>query len=352
MGTLYIDRKGLHVKLDGNALAFYANGKREGTAPIAPLKRVIVVGNITLEASVLNRLADQGVAVLFLSGRSTRFHGMLHGRLHNNGILRVKQYEKSLSPFSLAFAKEIVQSKVNGQLALLNDAVAARPDLRFPLMTAARTLWTVKDRLEDLVLEEPDDQPCSGEAPEGAGRPIMGTFTGLEGSASAAYFAAFTTLFPESLRFTHRNRRPPRDPVNALLSLCYTMLHYELVREIEAMGLDPTIGFYHQFDYGRESLACDLVEFFRPAVDRLVWGLFRERRFTDRDFGYEGDRAGCRLKKGGRKTFYFLYEEWARAARPQFRAQARSLARRIMDGCDDLPDDWEHTALEEETENG
>lgn len=206
MGTLYIDRKELHIRLDGQALAFYRDGEREGLVPISPLKRVIVIGNVSIETPVLHKLSNENVSVIFLSGKRLRFCGMLHGRLHNNGILRVKQYEKSLSLFSIE----------------------------------------------------------------------METLRGLEGGASATYFQAYTKLFPESLRFKKRNRRPPEDPVNAMLSLCYTLLHYEIVREIEVIGLDPTIGFYHQFDYGRESLACDLVELYRIDVDRFVWELFRE----------------------------------------------------------------------------
>src|SRR4030067_2952405 len=107
MGTLYIDRKELHIKLDGDALAFYANGERDVIVPINPLDRVIMVGNITLETSVLNRLANDNISVLFLSGKRNKFCGMLHGKLHNNGLLRVKQYEKALKNLpSPLFAKE------------------------------------------------------------------------------------------------------------------------------------------------------------------------------------------------------------------------------------------------------
>lgn len=101
MGTLYIDRKELHIRLDGQALAFYINGEREGLVPISPLKRVIVIGNVSIETPVLHKLSNEDVSVILLSGKRLRFCGMLHGRLHNNGILRVKQYEKSLSPFSI-----------------------------------------------------------------------------------------------------------------------------------------------------------------------------------------------------------------------------------------------------------
>jgi len=315
MGTLYIDRKELHIKLDGQALAFYINGEREGLVPISPLKRVIVIGNVSIETPVLHKLSNENISVIFLSGKRLRFCGMLHGRLHNNGILRVKQYEKSLSPFSIEIASDIVKRKVTGQGEFLMDVRESRPALRFPMTNASKTLEKILETLKTQSVE-------------------METLRGLEGGASAAYFQAYTKLFPESLKFTKRNRRPPEDPVNAMLSLCYTILHYEIVREIEVIGLDPTIGFYHQFDYGRESLACDLVEFYRTAVDRFVWQLFRDRVFTVRDFSQEDERPGCYLKKESRKRFYPLYEEWAKGIRPQIVNELRTLAERIVDGPD------------------
>jgi len=319
MGTLYIDRKELHIRLDGQALAFYSNEKREGIVPINPLKRVVIVGNIVIETSVLHRLSDEGISVIFLSGKRLRFRGMMHGRLHNNGILRVKQYEKSLSPVSLEIAVDIVKRKVEGQKVFLLNVRESRSDLRFPMTNAAGIFEKILGTLNTKDIK-------------------METLRGLEGGASATYFQAFTKMFPESLEFKKRNRRPPEDPVNAMLSLCYTLLHYEMVREIEVIGLDPTIGFYHQFDYGRESLACDFVELYRTDVDRFVWELFRERTFTDRDFANEDERPGCYLKKGSRGRFYPLYEEWAKSIRPQLVNEVRILAMRIMDGQDIIPE--------------
>ena len=322
MGTLYIDRKDAHIKLDGNALAFYSSGDRQGIVPIKPLKRVVIMGNITIDASVLHRLADNDISVLFLSGKRGRFCGMLHGRLHNNGLLRIRQYEKLIevsddgrSSFPVMFSIDIVLRKIKAQADLLREVINARTDLRFPLKTASDTLEKVMDSINNLP-----------------GIPVIDTLRGYEGGASATYFSAYTRLFPDSLKFTKRTRRPPKDPVNALLSLCYTLLHYEMVRETEVIGLDPTIGFYHQFEYGRESLACDLVEVFRPEVDRFVWKIFRERIFAERDFSCEDERPGCYLKKNSRSRFYPLYEEWAQEMRPQFIEEVRSLARNIMDG--------------------
>ncbi|HOP86228.1 MAG TPA: CRISPR-associated endonuclease Cas1 [Syntrophorhabdaceae bacterium] len=329
MGTLYIDRKDICVRLDNNALAFYTQDKREGMVPIAPLKRVIIVGNVTLEASVLNRLADKNISVVFLSGRRMRFRGMLHGRLHNNGLLRIKQYEKSLSngpigqSFPLEFSLDLIMKKIKNQLDFLNEGLAHRPDLRFPLTSSIQTIDKINEKLLGIkngLIGNLNKEPET----------LMETLRGYEGSAASAYFTGYTALFPESLNFKNRNRRPPEDPVNAMLSLCYTLLHYEMVREIETIGLDPTIGFYHQFEYGRESLACDMVELFRQDVDRFVWGIFRERHFTVRDFSKDRERPGCYLKKTGRERFYPLYEGWAKTKRPLFVHEVRALAKTIL----------------------
>ena len=99
---------------------------------------------------------------------------------------------------------------------------------------------------------------------------------GIEGAAAAAYFEAFGALLPPAAGFSGRNRRPPRDPANALLSLAYTLAHFEAVAAAQRAGLDPAVGFLHALFPGRESLACDLVEPLRPFCERLVWRLFAE----------------------------------------------------------------------------
>ena len=165
----------------------------------------------------------------------------------------------------------------------------------------------------------------------------MANLRGLEGGAAGVYFSAYTELFPETLGFRKRTRRPPQDPVNALLSLTYTLVHYEAVREIELIGLDPVMGFYHSFDYGRESLACDLMEPLRPLVDRFVYTLFNRREFTKRDFTQDTERGGWYLKKTGRRRFYHIYEDWCGDIRGELSSMVRELAKRIVnDGKDPL----------------
>ncbi len=318
MGTLYIDRKALHIKLDGNALAFYSAGKKEGIVPINPVKRVVIVGNVSLETPVLHRLADENISVIFLSGKRLRFRGSLHGSIHNNGSLRVKQYEKSLTDFCISISKDIVIRKVVKQAEFLDYVKNHRHDIAIKLNSSISTLKKIV-----CSIHETQD---------------INTLRGLEGGAGASYFSAYTELFADSFEFNKRTRRPPEDPVNAMLSLCYTMLHFEVLREIETLGLDPTIGFYHQFEYGRKSLACDLVEPYRPDVDRFVYELFRDRHFTSRDFSEEDEKPGCYLKKSSRKRFYLLYENWAKLMRPQLVKEVKTLARMITDGQNTLPE--------------
>jgi CRISPR-associated protein Cas1 len=316
-GIAYIDRKQAELRVDGSAIAVYAGGERVGTVPLAPLGRIVMVGDLAIRTPVFHRLADQGVDVVLLSGKRQRYRGRLVGRLHRHARLRLRQYELSTGPFALECSRTWIVRKLGGQLGFLKEVAEERPVERRVLFRAVEVVNQVAEKVP--------------------GTTALDSLRGLEGGAAAAYFGALSQLFRDGLGFDGRTRRPPRDPVNALLSLTYTLVHYEWVRECEVIGLDPLVGFYHQLDYGRESLACDLTEPSRPDVDRWVWDLFRSRRFTERDFAAEGERAGCYLKKVARGRYYQAYEEWAVARRSAMRDEVQALARSILDGEDPLP---------------
>lgn len=318
MSTVFIDRKDIEIKIDGNAINFYSKGEREGSLPLAPLKRIVIIGSAKIETSVLHKLLDNGISVLFLTGK-LRYAGILSGALHNNGLLRIKQYEKSLSDFSINFAKEIIKRKITYQMDFIREIKEIKPALT---MQVDRTSEILDNAIKKI------DKSCS----------TLETLRGIEGSASSVYFMTYCRIFPDSLKFNKRVKRPPKDPVNAMLSLCYTLLHYEIVREIQLIGLDPTIGFYHQFEYGRESLACDLVELFRVSVDKFVYEIFKEKHLKSRDFMRETESQGVYLKKSGRKNFYPLYEQWAQIHRPIWREEVQNLARRILEKEDIISD--------------
>ena len=146
-------------------------------------------------------------------------------------------------------------------------------------------------------------------------------------AAAASYFEALAEILPAGLKFHGRNRRPPRDPVNALLSLSYTLLHAEAVLALYGAGLDPFIGFYHCLDFGRESLACDVMEALRPQADRFVLDLFRAETVKTEDFSLS--EAGCLLGKAGRGRFYAAYENRAEFFRRELEQAVHDIAQAV-----------------------
>lgn len=307
MTTLYLDRRDLTLSLEGNALAIYAASVRQGTVPLSLLESVVMRSAVTLQSSLLARLADAGIGVLAFGGRGATKLARVQGRSHNDGARRIGQYIRHQDPtWRLHWTRRLVRGKLRRQQRLLRQAAARRPDLRHPLHKAQRQLGDAASRASAAELSSID------------------SLRGIEGAAAAAYFGAYTRLFPATLQFTGRNRRPPRDPVNAALSLAYTMLHYEAVRACYCAGLDPIIGFYHALDFGRDSLASDLIEPLRPSADAWVWQQFRDRNLRDDHFTQEGD--ACLLGKTGRQRFYAAFEVFARPQRRLLRRFTRKLA--------------------------
>ncbi len=289
MTSLYVDRRGVTLKADGEALVFYENGERIGTVPLAPLSRVFLRGDVTVSSSLLGKLGERGIGVVVLSGRKAE-PTMLLGRPHNDAARRVAQYRLSLdADFCLRFSRAIVEAKLRSQAAFL----AARRDSE----AGSRYLLTLTLQRLATSIAAVDQQPS------------MASLRGLEGAGAAAYFEGFADLLPARLHFNGRNRRPPRDPVNAMLSLGYTLLHAEAVLALYGAGLDPFIGFYHALDFGRESLACDLVEPLRIEVDQHALMLFRSEKLRPEDFS--STQSGCLLGKAGRARFYAEWEALA-----------------------------------------
>jgi CRISPR-associated protein Cas1 len=153
-----------------------------------------------------------------------------------------------------------------------------------------------------------------------SGTPSQETLRGIEGAAARGYFQSPVAAFPASLAFRRRVRRPPTDPVNACLSLAYTLLLFEAVTAAHTAGLDPALGCQHVPLFGRPSLACDLIEPLRPQADLWVWSLFHNRVLRPEHFHCES--ASCRLGKAGRGYFYEAYEQLSNTTRRQLRRYA------------------------------
>jgi len=305
------------LKLDGLALALYEDGSKRGTIPLKMLERVVVRGNMVLESRLLWAFSEHKVDVVFLSGRYSRLSCMAFSHSHNDVRRRLAQcriYDNTAQQFDLC--RQLVAGKCQKQRQLLVNALDTRPDLRKSLLQAEQTIADIEQNIANLVMDNN----------------AITRLRGFEGASAAAYFAAFKRLFARSLKFSQRKRRPPPDPVNACLSLGYTLLHFEAVAVCHSVGLDPLLGFYHEPAFGRESLACDLIEPLRPRLDNLVWYLFRKKQLRESHFTQEDGR--CLLNKIGRKIFYAEYEGFVHPVRRLLRLQGHQLARFYLQSAD------------------
>ncbi|MGB5148224.1 MAG: CRISPR-associated endonuclease Cas1 [Porticoccaceae bacterium] len=318
MTTLYLDRRDLAVELASGRLRVRHPDGRVQDVPLALLERVVITATTRLDSSLLARLGAAGVAVMILNPRSADRVAFLLGAPHNDLGVRLGQYRLLDHPEWVGtWSQRLVRAKLVGQRRLLRNAMALRPEARLPLHKGIQAL--------DAALAH-----CAQTA-------APATLRGIEGAAAAAYFGALAAVLPAALDFGGRNRRPPRDPVNALLSLTYTLLHFDAVRAAYAVGLDPYLGFYHRPAFSRESLASDLLEILRPSADRFVWRLLAEATLRADHFSRQGD--ACLLGKAGRGHFYAAYEPFAAQPRRLLRRLCRMLARKMRESAPDLADD-------------
>lgn len=285
MASLYVDRRGIKLKLEGEAVVIFERGQKRGAMPLRLLERLVLCAETALGSSLLLKVAEQGGSVIIIDRRNPRRWAGIWPPLGADTARRLAQYRKYLDAgWRIRWARRLLEAKLRRQRLFLEAALGERRELAKAARDAAQTIRDIENR---LAAPEPAD--CS-------------KLMGLEGAAAGAYFQAYALLFAPALGFEGRNRRPPRDPVNVCLSLGYTLAHMETTRQIVAAGLDPYLGFYHEPAHGRESLACDLVELERIEVERFVWRLFRERLLRPEHFRQEPDR--CLLGKAGRAIYY------------------------------------------------
>lgn len=303
MTTLYIDRKNIRLDCDAEAMVMYDGAERVGTVPIAPLQRVIIRGGVTLDSGLLGKLGGHGIGIIVLSGRKAE-PSLFLPRAHNDATRRIAQYRAATDPAAcLRISRHIVRGKLDAQIRFLRERMEKRPDVRYEVGHAIKGLAAMHDQIE--------------------AKPGVAELRGLEGASANLYFSALAALAPDSLHFHGRNRRPPRDPLNAVLSLGYTLLHAEAVLGAHALGLDPYIGFYHAPAFGRESMASDLVEFLRAEVDAWVLAQFNKQILRADDFSTT--REGCFLGKAGRGRFYAQWEALAENLRKALERHAQDI---------------------------
>ncbi|MBK9444491.1 MAG: CRISPR-associated endonuclease Cas1, partial [Comamonadaceae bacterium] len=304
MPTLILDRAQLEVKSEGDTLALYEAGVRRGTVPIKLIDRCVIHGAQTrLDTGVLMKLAEAGTTTVLMSPRSNRRVALVLGTQHNDAAVRLAQAQRVMDDAACRqWAQALVQAKLQRQIRTLRLMQAARPDARKPLFDAVHSVQGILELLlpspstaqqDTAKTEARSAYSISATGQLDTNHLALASLRGLEGAAARAYFGGLAGVFAPALGFAGRNRRPPRDPVNVCLSLSYTMAHLQAVQSCVSAGLDPLLGFYHRPSFGRESLASDLIEPLRPAIDQWVWQLLRAEALRADHFTI--DKGACLL---------------------------------------------------------
>ncbi len=288
---LYLNTQGLRVGKSGFVLKVQDKETVVQEVRINEICQLNLFGNIQLTTQAVQALCELEVPIAYFS-MGGWFYGLTHGLGVRNIYLRREQFRLADVPgFCLRLARALVAGKIRNQRTLLQRNHVEPP---------ASALAQMKCMLDDAEHAESPD-----------------VLLGIEGNAARVYFQNFAGLikpddpFGESdinFDFKNRNRRPPRDPVNALLSLAYSVLAKDLTIVCHAVGFDPFLGFYHQPRFGRAALALDLMEPFRPLIaDSAVINAINTRMVTSSDFVRAGNSVS--LTPSGRKAFFRAYEQ-------------------------------------------
>lgn len=290
--VLYLQEPGSSVGKRSEHLVIKKDGKEINRVPMHAVRQVVVCGNVQVSTQALETLVSNDISVSYITGYG-RFIGTFSPAPAKNVSLRESQFRKfSDSTVCLELAKSVVRAKLNNQRALLMRSLRG-DEARGSDEPAARDMWNLLRGLDDVT--------------------SMESVLGMEGQGAALYFGEFGRFLKKppsgkGFDFASRNRRPPRDPVNALLSFAYAMLAKDCFAAVCTVGFDPYKGFFHQGRHGKPSLALDLMEEFRPVIaDSVVLSLINNESLTPDDF--ISWRDACQLTDSGRKSFFAAYEQ-------------------------------------------
>lgn len=267
LNTLYVQTEGAWLRKDGTNLVVEIEGAEKGRVPAHLLGGLVCVGRVSVSPPLLGFCCESGITVTWLSEHG-RFLARAEGPVSGNVLLRREQYRRSDDGVACAaLVRSFVLAKTLNQRTVLRRALR---DHGCGMAEGGKAaIEATERRLTDIARRVQKDQSTDA-------------LRGLEGEAAAAYFGVLDNLIrsdDQSLRFRGRSRRPPLDPVNALLSLLYTLLTHDCRSALETFGLDAAVGFLHRDRPGRPSLALDLLEEFRPVVaDRLMLSLINRRQ--------------------------------------------------------------------------
>ena len=290
LNTLYVTTPEAYLSKDGQNVVVSVKQQEVFRIPAINIEGIVTFGYMGASPGLMKLCSDSGISLTFLSPNG-RFISRVQGATRGNVLLRKAQYALSDDEeWSLHVAQLMIAAKIQNYRNVLRRYIRDYGEC-LEVEEAVKML----DANKRDVLDAEDKTKLMG----------------FEGIASNAYFEVLPNLIlnqKESFPFNGRNRRPPKDAVNAMLSLAYTLIANDCTAALETVGLDPYVGFLHALRPGRTSLALDMMEEFRAYLgDRFVLSLINKRQITPKDFLYQGDN-GVVMTDNGRKTFIIAWQ--------------------------------------------
>ncbi|MCC8075124.1 MAG: type I-C CRISPR-associated endonuclease Cas1c [Clostridiales bacterium] len=287
--TLYILTPETYLFLQNEAIAVKVGGVEKVRVPANTIDSICCFGNVTVSTPLIAFCGQRGIALCFFSEYG-KFYGRVQGPAQGNILLRRRQFAamedlNQRTRYARSFLLGKLASEKTFLLRMRREHKAGEAELTL----AIDKITSISAQLRDCL--------------------SVDSMRGLEGAAASAYFAAFPAMLNnKTLTFSGRNRRPPEDPVNALLSFLYTLLKNDVQSALEGVGLDPAAGFLHTLRPGRPALALDLMEELRaPLCDRLAIALINRGQITEKSF--EQLNPPVLLSEEGRKTVLTAWQK-------------------------------------------
>lgn len=294
LNTLFVTTQGTYLSKEGETIAVKVEGETRLQLPVHTIGGIICFGIVSVSPYLMGFCAERGVAISFLT-ENGRFLARIQGPVSGNVLLRREQYRWADDPVRSAdMARSIIIGKIANSRSVLQRALRDHSE-KIDEASVRRVVSHLGNCLEAC------NRKCD-----------LDRLRGIEGDSAAAYFSTFDHLIvsqKEAFQFKERNRRPPLDNVNCLLSFLYTLLVHDARSALEAVGLDPAVGFLHRDRPGRPSLALDLIEEFRPVLaDRLALSLINLRQVQEKGFN-KMETGAVVMDDEARKTLLTTYQE-------------------------------------------
>jgi CRISPR-associated protein Cas1 len=294
LNTLYVTSQGAYLAREGETVLVRVERETKLRVPIHTLGGIVCFGQVSCSPPLMALCGQRNVSISFLSEQG-RFYARIHGPVSGNVLLRRAQYRRADDPQASAeLARTIVFAKIANSRTVLLRAARERED-----DSGVKALKKVAKHLASLLNALRDWLP-------------LDAVRGHEGDAGRTYFGVFDHLITaqkESFFFRERSRRPPLDNMNALLSFFYALLAHDVASALEAVGLDPAVGYLHRDRPGRPGLALDLMEEFRPFLaDRLALSLVNRQQVKGKGFR-KTETGAVRMDDQTRKEVLVAYQK-------------------------------------------